>query len=63
MAFDPTTIRWNGSGSAVNINTVPFGFYLNENSIQTMLECLNMTVKKVQNGQLKDWGIQSLILN
>jgi hypothetical protein len=32
MAFDPTTIRWNGSGSAVNINTVPFGFYLNENS-------------------------------
>jgi len=30
MAFDPTTIRWPGSGSAVNLTTVPFGFYLNE---------------------------------
>jgi len=30
MAFDQNTIRWPGSGSAVDITTVPFGFYLNE---------------------------------
>ncbi len=30
MAFDPNTIRWNGSGSSVNTTTVPFGFYLME---------------------------------
>ena len=30
MAFDQNTIRLPGSGSAVDITTVPFGFYLNE---------------------------------
>jgi len=30
MALDQNTIRWPGSGSAVDITTVPFGFYLNE---------------------------------
>jgi len=30
MSLDQNTIRWPGSGSLVDITTVPFGFYLNE---------------------------------
>lgn len=30
MSLDQNTIRWPGSGSVVDITTVPFGFYLNE---------------------------------
>ena len=30
--FDNSLIRWNGSGSAVNLTTVPYGYYLGESS-------------------------------
>ena len=31
--LDQDRVRWPGSGSSVNINTVPFGYYLNESCV------------------------------
>jgi hypothetical protein len=33
--FNNSLIRWPGSGSAVNLSTVPYGYYLNESGVNT----------------------------
>jgi hypothetical protein len=33
--FDNDKIRWPGSGSAVNLTTVPYGYYLHESNVNT----------------------------